>query len=246
MIEIKPIGNYWYPDANGIIPNLSKPTNDYSEMKYLCGLVEEHVHSFAVRGSWTRNNWREGISDVDMVIFLHDHDNDKIRYVNSVLLRERENDTCKCLRVAEPTIIGYKSISPWQRTDLSINSYTIWGENYSIPKYTFDYFCANYNQWFAGFEPKYKHSSPGFTSGKWILRRAFLLVMRKEGYFTRDMYPCLKAFTKYYPEHTDIMEQCVHLVINERFFTRLEQLKIIREGRSIVENLYRQGVWKLE
>lgn len=246
MIEIKPIGNYWYPDVNGIIPNLSRPSNDYTEMRYLCGLIEEHVHAFVVRGSWTRDIWQEGISDVDMVIFLHDDDIDKIQYVNSVLLEEREKNTCKCLSVAEPTIKGFKSITQFQRVDLSINSYTIWGENYSTPKYTFDYICDNYNQWFTEFEPKYNHPSPGYSAGKWILRRAFLLVMRREGYFTRDMYPCLKAFTKYYQEYTDIMEQCVQLVIDRHSYSRLEQLKIIREGKSIIEDLYRKGVWKFE
>lgn len=48
---------------------------------------------------------------------------------------------------------------------------------------------------------------------KRIVRQGFILVMARERVFTRDLYPCYKIFSKYYPEKEKEMRQALELAI---------------------------------
>nr|AIA16459.1 Nucleotidyltransferase domain protein [uncultured bacterium] len=60
------------------------------------------------------------------------------------------------------------------------------------------------------------HNTPALCrrTMKKILRAGFELVSEREGCYTRDLYPCWKAFSKYYPEYSDIMYKVLELAIN--------------------------------
>lgn len=49
---------------------------------------------------------------------------------------------------------------------------------------------------------------------KRILRAGFELVMERDQTFTRDLYPCYKIFSKYYPEKEEEMREALELAIN--------------------------------
>lgn len=51
----------------------------------------------------------------------------------------------------------------------------------------------------------------------WIMKRyvriGFELVMMREQYFTRDLYPCYAGFIKHYPEHQEAMHRTLELAV---------------------------------
>ena len=47
-----------------------------------------------------------------------------------------------------------------------------------------------------------------------MLRTGFELVMERANKYTRDLYPCYKAFADYYPEKESQMKEILHYALN--------------------------------
>lgn len=239
MVRIRPIGRFWRIDADGCIRNDAAPEKILPPYSGLVAEVRdaylEHLgqgaHSIYVRGTVARGLALEGVSDLDSFALVSrgpegldlswtgrvaEHLHTRHPYVSSVEL--------ECVDCNE---IG--STERFSELDLLMVTQTacIWGENIVpyLPRYKPGILVANSD--ISQIKPDIEEAIIGLDVdpstqntrywcrriAKNIIRGGFSLTILRNRSYTRDLYPCYRAFANQYPEQESSMRQAVEYAL---------------------------------
>lgn len=233
MKSIEKIGTYFAVDEEGYVQNklikesIQPAWNEVLEL--LVVLCKEkfgsNLNSIYVRGSVAKGTAIKNISDVDLLILLKD------RHVNLDFEKEQVQ-----VRTQYPFVTGVEfsvyecnSLSQLRglRRMIKTQSIHIFGEDVEkqiegfkigVDMYAHMYEIADDIQkiqmYFAEVRSKEEIEKACTWIMKRLLRTGFELVMTDVKKYTRDLYLCYEAFSKYYPMHEQTMKKVLWLAIN--------------------------------
>lgn len=191
------------------------------------------IHSIYVRGSVATGDAVPGIADIDAVALTRR----PVQQSQKAALRrarERLETSCAIATKYELPVIFLDSLLeddryyPWRFT-LKTQSVCIYGDDISS---TLPSFRLDYSTIVRLLEPidKYVARARERLDGKaddmsyvqsrcsWIMKRLVrqggLLVMEREGVFTRSLYHCYEMFAKHYPQKRSAMYKAMMLAIH--------------------------------
>ncbi len=240
MVRIGPIGRFWRLDADGFIQNDAGPEKILPPYSALVAEVRdaylEHLgqsaHSIYVRGTVARGVAVEGVSDLDSFALVTCNPEDlNLSWVEGVAKRLRARHPYVSgvdLECVESDEIG--STERFSELDLLMVTQTacIWGEEVipNLPRYKPGVLVANSD--ISQIKPDTEEAVVGLNmdSGasntcywcrriaKNIIRAGFSLTILRERSYTRDLYPCYRAFASRYPEQERGMRRAVEYALD--------------------------------
>ncbi len=240
MIKILNIGRVLQVDEKGFIVSESdknkikspwKEAVDEIKESYIQNLGES-LHSIYIRGTVSRGESIEGISDIDTFAIL----NREIKKEDRSWFRESVQKLEEKYSFATDIELNLLEMSKIldleegfnDRFTLKVQSSCLYGTDL-IPEInpfkadfeTAKHFHRNLDFIFEKFIKNIQNNESEEDIKEWcrwvmkrILRAAFVLVMDKEKVFTRDLYPSYTIFSKYYPEKEPLMKKALDLAIN--------------------------------
>jgi uncharacterized protein len=240
VMRICPIGRFWRLDADGFIQNDAAPEKILPPYNELVAEVRdaylEHLgqgaHSIYVRGTVARGVAVEGVSDLDSFALVSCAP-ESLDLSWTVGVAER-------LRSRHPYVSGVDlacvdrdkigSTERFSELDLLMVTQTacVWGEDVIpyLPRYKPGIFVANSDV--SQIKPDIEAAIVGLdvASGapsvrywcrrifKNIIRAGFSLTILRERSYTRDLYPCYRAFVKWYPGQERGMRRAVKYALD--------------------------------
>jgi len=240
MTEILKIGRLLKTDDNGFIiseSNVDKIENPWKEAvgeiknAYLKHLGEE-VHSIYVRGTVSRGEAIEGISDIDTFAVItkktEEVDHSWVRDARQKLEKKFDFSTG-----VEFDFINLKELFDSDkffkyRFTIKTQSACIYGDDlakkiapFRADKQTASHFHRNLKKVLENTKKGITDNPDKEDIKKWcrwimkrIIRAGFVLVMDKEQIFTRDLYPSYKIFSKHFPKQEPKMKKALNFAIN--------------------------------
>ncbi len=235
--KILEIGTLLKTDKQGFLVKIAnknkikgrwKDSVDYLVKQYLKKIGNDKIHSIWIRGSIAKGEAIENISDIDSFCLIKKEED-----IDKAKVSEIKSEICKKF----PFITKVEmSFIPIQNL---LNESRYFGWRFTIKTQAVCVYGEDINDKIEDFEPsrilagkiqenlrkrinqvkeKLKNDerkTKVFCSWimKRILRQGFILVMDKEKAFTRDLYPCYKIFSKYYPEKEKEMKKVLKLAI---------------------------------
>lgn len=243
MTEIQKIGRLLKTDTDGYIiseSNADKISSPWKEavleiknayLQHLDGVV----HSIYVRGTVSRGEAIEGISDIDTF---------------AVITRKREEidrswvkETRKALEQkfsfstgVEFDFIVYDELFDGDnlfddRFTIKTQSACLYGDDLGqkIPPFRADMQTASH--FYRNLKKVLENAKKGIADNpdqedvkawcRWVMKRiiraGFILVMDKEQAFTRDLYPSYELFSKHFPEQEPKMKKALDWAINPTY-----------------------------
>lgn len=236
-VEILPIGNFQYPDAEGFIPNIGIfpiQQDFYREVlaEALAAISTDLpgvFHSIYVRGSVAKGSAILEVSDIDTVLVtdfsLTSQSAQKLEQIRTNLVQKYSPRLPKI----EFWVLGKAKFADTPRLQfvLKTQCVCIYGENlipnfpaFKLGKEAFGH-VASFEQELLDIRAEIlTETDPQELQDicvwlmKRILRTGFELVMLRAQKFTRDLYPCMTAFCEFYPNHTEKMRAVLNLALN--------------------------------
>jgi hypothetical protein len=251
--KIKKIGSIQKTDSKGYIINdfsLENIQKDYLDvLELLIEMYKENysdiLHSVYIRGSVLKGLAVRDISDIDTV---------------AIVKRELTEDEYKIAENIEKKIVAkhpylngaellfqeYKKVSSSVKFQFLLKTQTrcVYGTdltpelpNFKIGSYSYVHSdrleedVKIVEQWLENIEDLDDIKEICLGVMKRIVRIGFEVVMSREQYFTRDLYYCYEAFSKYYPEKSEdmyeVMELAVYPVSDKKIV--LEKINIFKD-----------------
>jgi hypothetical protein len=235
VVRIRPIGRFWRIDADGFIQNDAAPQKILPPYSRLVADVRdvylEHLgrraHSVYVRGTVARGLAVEGVSDLDSFALVRcAPESPDLSWTGA--LAER-------LLTQHPYVSGIElgcvdsdeiaSTERFSELDLLMVTQTacIWGEDVIpyLPSYKPGILVANSD--ISQIKPDIEEAILGLDTdsgtqsarywcrriAKNIVRAGFSLTILQNRSYTRDLYPCYRAFAKRYPKQESRMRRAV-------------------------------------
>jgi hypothetical protein len=235
VVRIRSIGRFWRLDADGFIQNDAAPEKilpPYSELvaevrdAYLQHLGQ-HADGIYVRGTVARGVAVEGMSDLDSFALVGRDPED--------LDLSWAEDVAELLRSRHPYVTGVDlgcvahdqigSTERFSELDLLMVTQTacVWGEDVIpyLPRYRPGILVANSD--ISQIKPDIEEAIVGLNRdsrapstrywcrriAKNIIRAGFSLTILRERSYTRDLYPCYRAFARAYSKQESGMRRAV-------------------------------------
>jgi len=240
MTEILKIGRLLKTDKNGFIISDSSADKITSPWK---GAVEEikdaylkhlgdSVHSIYVRGTVSRGEAIEGISDIDTfaVITKRWEDTDRSWVRESRKELERKFDFSTDIEFG---FVAYDELFNGDelfndRFSIKTQSACVYGDDLAQKITSFRADIQTASHFHRNLKKILENTKKGIADNpdkedikewcRWaikrIIRAGFVLVMDKEQAFTRDLYPSYELFSKHFPEQEPKMKMALDLAIN--------------------------------
>ncbi|HTH93283.1 MAG TPA: nucleotidyltransferase [Candidatus Paceibacterota bacterium] len=240
MTEILKIGRLLKTDKDGFIVSESGVDKLKSPWKEAVADIKQAyldhlgdvIHSIYVRGTVSRGEAIEGISDIDtFAVITKKYEEIDRSWVDSVQ-KELEQKYAFSTGI-EMGFISYDEVFDedeffGDRFTIKTQSACIYGEDLAekIPPFRADletasHFHRNLENIIQRAKEKTVNNPDSEDIKMWcrwvmkrIIRAGFVLVMDKEQAFTRDLYPSYEVFSKYYPEQEENMKMALELAIN--------------------------------
>lgn len=233
--SIRPVGKLWLLDAGGFILNDAAPEKILSPYDRLVAQVRdaylEHlgpdVRGVYIRGTVARGMALGGASDLDSFVLVgRDPETLDLSWKEGVA--ERLLSLHPYVTGIDLGCIGPEAFANTDRFSelgllMATQTACVWGENFipSLPKYRPGVLVANSD--LCQIRPDIEEAlteidqdpSPEKVRywcrriAKNIVRAGFSLTMLREKTYTRDLYPCYKAFARWYPGRTAAMRRSV-------------------------------------
>lgn len=234
-IEIKPIGTVLQTDEDGYLVSQSSAdkivepwrtaVNDVADS---CRRVlGENLHSVYVRGSASRGEAIEGISDLDTVVVRRSLTDKELQQLR-IGRRELEQKYPFCTDIEINTHVYDELISGADRgfALLKIYATCVWGEDV-IPQLPSIKPGREAIMHAGGFKRRIEERMKLYESGAkqltrprctWVMKRLLRvggeIIMEREQVFVRELYPCYALFSKYYPGKQAQMRQVLEYALN--------------------------------
>lgn len=239
-MRIRPMGRFWRLDADGFIQNDAAPekimppyTELVAEMRnaYLEHLGQR-AHGIYVRGTVARGVAVEGVSDLDSFAL--------VSCAPESLDLSWTEDVAERLCTRHPYVTGVElgcvdsdeigSTQRFSELDLLMVTQTacVWGEDAIpyLPRYKPAILVANSD--ISQIKPDIEEAIVGLDMdprapstrywcrriAKNIIRAGFSLTILRERSYTRDLYPCYRAFANQYPEQESRMRRAVEYALD--------------------------------
>jgi hypothetical protein len=240
MARIRPIGRFWRIDADGFIKNDAAPEKMLPPYSGLVAEVRnaylEHLgqraHGIYVRGTVARGLAVEGVSDLDSFALVscaaESLDLSWTGAVAERLLTQHPYVTGIELVCVDSDEIG--STERFSELDLLMVTQTacIWGEDVIpyLPRYKPGILVTNSD--ISQIKPDIEeaivglHTDSGYQSTRYwcrriaknIVRAGFSLTILQNRSYTRDLYPCYRAFAERYPKQESRMRRAVEYALD--------------------------------
>jgi len=243
-VEIKPLGSYFEIDENGHVINPASVDKIQEEYKpAIKDIVEAyknhfdaHLHSVYLRGSVAKGQAVENISDIDTFAYV-DLPKDEI---GTLWQSEAKNKLKALYPFAEEIELISRPLSAALDSTIILNqSICVYGEPVEVPKIKPGKEMMLHTPDLTGritFSEKKLDDAKSEEEIKaacvWImknmLRTGFEITMERSGRYTRDLYPCYKGFSEYYPEREVQMKEILHYALNPT--ADKEKIKSIRDA----------------
>ncbi len=240
MTEILNIGRVLKTDKEGFIVSESSADKIGSPWKEAVEEIKkvylEHlgdiVHSIYVRGTVSRGEAIEGISDIDTFAVItkkpKEIDRSWVKEVRKTLEQKYSFSTGM-----EIDFISYNELFDSDelfddKFTIKTQSACIYGKDLAqkIPPFHADIKTASH--FHVNLKKVFENTKKGITNNpdkenikewcRWVMKRiiraGFVLVMDKEKSFTRDLYPSYELFSKYFPEQELKMKTALELAVN--------------------------------
>jgi hypothetical protein len=240
VVRIRPIGRFWPIDADGFIQNDAAPEKILPPYSGLVANVRdahlEHLgqraHSIYVRGTVARGVAVEGVSDLDSFALVSCDPED--------LDLSWTGDVAERLRSRHPYITGVElecvahdqigSTERFSEVDLLMVTQTacVWGEDVIpyLPRYKPGILVANSD--ISQIKPDIEEAivrldiDPSAQNGRYwcrritknMIRAGFSLTILRERSYTRDLYPCYRAFANQCPKQESRMRRAVEYALD--------------------------------
>lgn len=235
-MQIQKIGNYYDLDTDGYIINPAAQEKIQEEWRPVVEAIQEayisafkdSVLSVYVRGSVAKGKAIQHISDVDTFCILNLKENE-INWELEKVISEQIEERFPFIQKAEIACIPVEEAleSKADRIMIKTQSICLYGKDFSEhikPMKPGE----DIIQHLPGIENEIhrtliwldeRHESEKIRSKcswimKRILRAGLELVSERTNKYTRDLYPCLEAFTMVYPDKENEMEVVLDLAIN--------------------------------
>lgn len=254
VVEIKPMGHFLDLDAEGYLINEASSEKIVEPWK---GAVEDvrkayienlgpALHSIYLRGSSARGTALQGISDVDTFAVCqgppdkiptawapdyYHHFMEKFPFANGLDMQFIHLDQL------------FRGVSHFSyRFIIKVLATCIHGPDLAerIPKFKPSlkiafFYHGNLRQVLNESLQKIETAEDEEQIRLWsnyvlrrILRLGFAINIERENAYTRDLYPCYRVFSKYYPERDSDMRRVLHLTLNPPT-TKEEILPLLRD-----------------
>jgi hypothetical protein len=240
MTEILKLGRLLKTDKDGYIVSESSISKLVSPWKEAVGEIKDiyqthlgdDLHSVYVRGTVSRGEAIEGISDIDTFAVVkkvpEEIDRSWVKKVRKELEMKYNFSTgveIDFISIDE-LFDGDEMFS--DRFMIKTQSACVFGEDLShkiepfkADKQTARHFNKNISAVFENARKGLRGNTDVKDIKEWtlwvmkrIIRAGFVLVMDREKAFTRDLYPAYEVFSKYYPEQESKMRQALEYAIN--------------------------------
>ena len=240
MTDILKIGRLLETDKNDFIVSESSEDKIASPWKeaveeikniYLKNL-DNVVHSIYVRGTVSRGEAIEGISDIDTFAVItkksEEIDRSWVKEVRKALDQKFDFSTG-----VEFGFVAYEELFEGDglfndRFTIKTQSACVYGDDLAqkIPPFRADIETASH--FHRNLKKVLENAKKGIANNpdkedvrewcRWVMKRiiraGFILVMDKEQVFTRDLYPSYELFSKHFPEQEPKMKMALDLAIN--------------------------------
>jgi len=239
-MKILKIGRLLKTDKEGFIVSESSVEKIVSPWLEVVGEVKQRyikhlgndLHSIYVRGSVARGGAIEGISDIDTIaVMLREPQAADFKWGEGVERSLKQDYPFST--GAEIYLISYHKLfegdEMWKtRFIIKTQSACVAGEDlakdistYKANLNTASHLREDFKKVFENTK-KSLSNNPNKETVKWwcrwamkrIIRGGFVLIMDREQAFSRDLYPCYKLFSKYFPDQEPAMEKALDLAIN--------------------------------
>lgn len=230
-IDIQPFGSFFEVDSEGYLIN---PASFEKIQERWKPVIEAYVDvckelygddliSIYLRGSVAKGQAIDNISDLDAFVVLQDNHKEPPK--------EMENEKEKELRKIFPFVnsfeFGIFTNTGIQDESLLLNqSLCLYGQPIQVPRVK----LSKELVWHApNFESRHQKLLDFFMEenpnsqrvrgriewfGKGVLRTGLEILIEKSGKYSRDLYPCYKIFSEFYPEKEKEMRAVLDLVLN--------------------------------
>jgi hypothetical protein len=240
MTEILKIGRLLKTDKDGFIVSESSAEKIKSPWKEAVEDIEQSylnrlgdvVHSIYVRGTVSRGEAIEGISDIDTFAVI----TKKPEVIDRSWVKEARKELEEKYSFStgiEIDFISYDELFEGDelfndRFTIKTQSACVYGEDLAQKIEPFRAELKTASHFHRNLEKVLENTKKGIANNpdkedikewcRWVMKRiiraGFVLVMDKEQVFTRDLYPSYKLFSKYYPEQEPSMRMALELAIN--------------------------------
>lgn len=240
MPEILKIGHLLKTDKDGFIvseSSVDKITPPWKEsVEEITNIYLQHldnnVHSIYVRGTVSRGDAIQGVSDIDTfaVILQKKEDIDRSWVQKTRTLLEHKFSFVSGIEI---DFVSYNELFDGDalfnyRFIIKTQSVCVYGTDlaqiiqpFRADRQTARHFHRNLKVVLQKAKNGVTNSSDKENTKKWcrwvmkrIVRAGFTLVMDKEQAFTRDLYPCYEYFSKYFSEQQANMKTALNFAIN--------------------------------
>lgn len=240
MTEILKIGRLLKTDKDGFIISESSADKIASPWKeaveevknaYLQNLGDV-VHSIYVRGTVSRGEAIEGISDIDTFAVI----TKKPEEVDRSWVRETRKALDAKLNFSTGVEFAHISLDELfdgdelfnDRFTIKTQSVCVYGEDLAQRIEPFRADIQTASHFHRNLDKVLENAKKGIVNNpdkedikewcRWVMKRiiraGFILVMDKEQAFTRDLYPSYELFSKHFPEQEPKMKMALDLAIN--------------------------------
>lgn len=229
VIKIEPTGSYFKVDSDGYLVNPASKDKLQEKWKPLVDdIVEaykenykEYLESVYIRGSVAKGEAVEYISDIDTFAYVN-LSKDKIDNDWKKNFREE-------MKMKYPFTDGIELMvisSEGENINLILNqSVLIHGERQPVEKIRLGkelilHATSIQSRLEGTLRRLDENRDEEFIQGecqwamKGIVRMGLELVLERSGKYSRDLYPCYKIFSQYYPEKEAEIREVLHLALN--------------------------------
>lgn len=229
-IEIEPKGSYFEIDKDGFLINPASLDKIQEKWKPVVSEIinaykdhlGDHLKSVYLRGSVAKGQAVEYISDVDTFCFV----DVPVEEIDTLWEKSVRNEIEKKFEFIEGVEFGFRTFANAYSKGILLNqAVCVYGESVATPKMKPDkqmmlhlpYLderlgLVNAKIETANSEEKIKSVCIWFM--KDMLRSGFELTMERSNRYTRDLYPCYKGFSEYYPDREAQMREILHFALN--------------------------------
>jgi predicted nucleotidyltransferase len=238
-VPIRPIGNILYADRDGYLPPIDcsrelprdwRPAVNAAVEAYR-SCLSDRLHSVYVRGSIARGTAVPGVSDVDIVALAVDGapDGATARLDDFAAELLRRYPIASAFELAVVPLDKFLTTFRFQslRFAISLSGYPLVGTDVRIrlarPRLGPEAITHAHqvSQWRRAVERRLAAESADADvrlTCRWamkrILRSAFELIMLEINGYTRDLYPCVRAAVREYPDRAHALWTALDLAVN--------------------------------
>ncbi len=235
-IEIQPVGSVLGVDKDGYIVSSSAVEKMQAKWREAAEAVVEvcrrvlgeNLHSVYVRGSASRGEAIDGMSDLDMMVVVREYLGEKQKSELDSVRRNLE----KCYPFCRGIETSVKLLEPLESRQnpnwflIKVYSVCVYGQDLANvlpavkPGRSMVLHALDVREELLAIILKFENGEYAFTAGRcvWMMKRLLRsgaeLVMEREQGYTRDLYYCYSLFSKYYPDKEPEMRQVLELALN--------------------------------